>query len=183
MTTQETFDLVMSSFDTPELMVLNEIKEVTLKKIAEEWLESQGLTEEDIINYGDDLKKMVDDFIKEKEKQINNAINQIKLEFNNIKNGITAIQTQVKSIIANIAMPAMVTVPPGVPNPLHTINDISQKKGLLNKILFDLNMSSAKLLNAAIQTDLELPAGILGVIASIADMKKLINSIPIPTTG
>lgn len=180
MTNEQLLEKVMETFASPELKVLDEAKEKTLKKLAEEWLESQGFSKEDMQEYGEDLIKAQEQFVKEKKKLITDAINEIKMEYKNIKDGIALVSTQVKSIIANLVMPATVTVPPGVPNPLHAVNDISQKKGLLNKILFDLNVSSAKILNAAIKAELELPQPVLTVMNSVAETKKLLDTIPTP---
>lgn len=179
MTNAETLERVMESFNSPELKFLDKLKEETLKKLANEWLESQGFSKEDMQEYGDQLKNAKEQFIKEKRKLLTDAINEIKMEFANLKEGIALVSAQVKSIISNLAMPAVISVPPGAPNPLFIANDVSQKKGILNKILFDLNMSSVKILNAAIKAELELPVSVLNVMGSIAATKKLLDTIPI----
>lgn len=180
MTNEQILEKVMSTFDSPELKSLDEVKEKTLKKLGEEWLESQGFSKEDMQEYGEELQRAKDEFIKEKKKQLDVAINEIKMEYKNMKEGIALVSAQVKTIISNLAMPATVTVPPGAPNPLYVVNDISQKKGILNKILFDLNMSSAKILNAAIKAELTLPQPVLVVMNSIAETKKLLDTIHLP---
>lgn len=178
MTNIELLEKIMATFDSPEIKSLDEVKEQTLKKLVEEWVKEQDFPTDK--EYEDAFNSAKDQFIKEKRKLLTDAINEIKMEYKNMKEGIAIVSAQVESIIANLAMPAVVTVPPGLPNPLHLVNDISQKKGFLNKILFDLNMSSAKILNAAIKAELELPQPILTMMNSIADTKKLLDTIPIP---
>lgn len=180
MTNEEILEKIMKTFESPELKSLDEAKEKTLKKIADEWLESQGFSKEDMKEYEKELANAKEQFIKEKRKLLTDAISEIKMEYKNMKEGIALVTGQVKTIIANLVMPATITAPPGAPNPIYTANELSQKKGILSKILFDLNMSSAKILNAAIKAELELPQPVLSVMNSIADTKKLIDSIPTP---
>lgn len=182
LTNQSVLDSIIEALTESELKFLDDVKENILTEIAKNWLIDQGFSEEDLSvpKILEQVKKARDAYIKEKRKQLTATINEIKTEYKNFKIGIALVKAQVASIIANVLMPATITVPPGVPNPLHSVNEISQKKGLLNKIIIDLNISCVKMLTSANEIPVELPQSILTIMSSLGDLKKLLDTIPTP---
>lgn len=114
--------------------------------------------------------------------EIKNAINTVKINFKAATDGVKQLPIEIQTMIAANLIPPTIPIPtaPGVPNPM---SFLLKNKEKLNGFLTILNAIAAwivNLLSAAVKIAFELPDSVLALIDQLANIKSLIQSIPMP---
>lgn len=141
---------------------------------------SRGMSE-------DDAKKEAENKIKEilnayKESIRESVIEQItiiKQQYRVFKEGLARIPDDVQAVIANIALPPAITVPPGGPNPIYALNLAKTTKNALAGTLSIIIVAFTEILKVATKILFVLPNSLLSLYEKLKTTSTILNSIPI----
>jgi hypothetical protein len=114
--------------------------------------------------------------------EIKNQINSVKINFKAATDGVKQLPVEIQTMIAANLIPPTIPIPtaPGVPNPM---SFLLKNKEKLNGFLTILNAIASwivNLLSSAVKIAFELPDTVLALIDQLANIKSLIQSIPMP---
>jgi hypothetical protein len=114
--------------------------------------------------------------------EIKKSISEIKINFKAATDGVKQLPVEIQTMIAGNLIPPTIPVPtaPGIPNPM---SFLLRNKEKLNGFLTVLNAIATwfvNLISAAIKIAFELPDAIVATIEKLADIKSMIQSIPMP---
>lgn len=124
-------------------------------------------------------KKIIDSFKKNIKGLVEEKITVIKQNYKVFKDSVDSIPPDVSALITNIALPASITAPPGIPNPVYAINLAKQGKNTLGRTLNAAIVAFTEVLKAANAIKFEIPQFILSLFEKISIANNVISSIPI----
>jgi outer membrane biosynthesis protein TonB len=124
-------------------------------------------------------KKIIETYKNNIKETVKEKITEIKQSYKVFKDSIESIPPDVTALIANIALPPAITVPPGAPNPIYAINLTKQGKNTLGRTLNSAIVAFTEMLKAANAIKFEIPKPILDLFDKISTVNGIISSIPI----
>ena len=161
--------------ESEELSIVNQSIDEEEKEDVE-----RGLSKEEARKKAETQKKRLQEsYQKNIKKTVNEQITSIRQNYKVFKDSIESIPPDVTALITNIALPATVTVPPGAPNPIYALNLTKQAKNTLGRTLNSAIVAFTEVLKASNSIKFEIPTFILDLFEKIAEVNKLISSIPI----
>jgi hypothetical protein len=138
--------------------------------IEEEIKENQerGMKKEDAKKEGEKkLKELIDGYKKNLKESVEEQITLIKQHYKNFKEGLESIPEDVKAVIANIALPPAISVPPAAPNPIYAINLAKTAKSSIAGTLSVIIISFTEILKAANKILFVLPEPIVSLYEKV----------------
>jgi hypothetical protein len=155
----------------------------TQKEMIEEEIkenQERGMKREDAKKEGEKkLKELIDGYKKNLKESVEEQITLIKQNYKNFKEGLESIPEDVKAVIANIALPPAISVPPAAPNPIYAINLAKTAKNSIAGTLSVIIISFTEILKAANKILFVLPEPILSLFEKVKTTSEIINGIPI----
>lgn len=142
--------------------------------------EERGMKKEEAKKEAEAKLKEVTEKYKESIKEAaKEQITLIKQHYKNFKDGLESIPEDVKAVIANIALPPAISVPPAAPNPIYAINLAKTAKSSIAGTLSIIIISFTEILKAANKILFVLPESILSLFEKVKMASGIINGIPI----
>jgi hypothetical protein len=142
--------------------------------------EERGMNKEDAKKEADaKLKEVIEKYKKSIKEAAEEQIILIKQHYKNFKEGLESIPSDVKAVIANIALPPAISVPPGAPNPVYALNLAKTAKSSISGTLSIIIISFTEILKAANKILFVLPEPILSLFEKVKTASGIINGIPI----
>ena len=142
--------------------------------------EEQGINKEQAKADAKQKRKELIDKYKENIKEfVKEQIALIKQQYKIFMDGLKRIPEDVKTAIANIALPPAISVPPGGPNPIYALNLAKQTKAALVGTLGIIIFAFTEILKAATKILFVLPDSLLSTFEQIKTAFTIINSIPV----
>jgi hypothetical protein len=124
-------------------------------------------------------KKALDDIKKNLTAQVEEDITKIKQEFKSVKDSISSMGEDIASFITAKSLPAVITVPPGAPNPATVLIEILQKKKDFEKVLNVALVSLTAVITIANRLKFELPDSVLTLVGVLGTVRAVIST-PLP---
>lgn len=125
------------------------------------------------------VKAIVDPYVKQVETMVKDKVNEIKLEYKKIKEGLASIPEDIQAAVANILLPPAIAAPPAAPNPVYALNLAKQSKNALTTTLNVITAALLALLKAATAILFEVPDSILAIVDIIVTISNAIKTIPV----
>ena len=142
--------------------------------------EERGMNKEDAKKEAETkLKEVIEKYKKSIKEAAEEQIILIKQHYKNFKEGLESIPSDVKAVIANIALPPAISVPPGSPNPIYALNLAKTAKSSMTGTLSTINISFTEILKAANKILFVLPEPILSLFQKVKTASGINNGIPI----
>jgi type IV secretory pathway VirB4 component len=142
--------------------------------------EERGMRKEDAKNEADKkLQEIIERYKESLKEVVSEQITIIKQHYRNFKDGLERIPSDVKSVIANIALPPAISVPPSAPNPIYALNLAKTTKSSIIGTLSIIIISFTEILKAANKILFVLPESILSLFEKVKVASEIISSIPI----
>ena len=142
--------------------------------------EERGMSKEDAKKEAEaKLKEVIERYKKSIKEAAEEQIIIIKQHYKNFKEGLESIPSDVKAVIANIALPPAISVPPGSPNPIYALNLAKTAKSSISGTLSTIIISFTEILKAANKILFVLPEPILSLFEKVKTASGIINGIPI----
>lgn len=113
--------------------------------------------------------------------EIKSNINEVKITAKSIVDAVKEMPTEIANMIANNLVPPTIPTPtaPGIPNPISIALKGKEKVSGLKTVLNTISAWFVVLLAAANKIAYVLPAVLLAMPGQIANLKNLINTIPV----
>jgi hypothetical protein len=142
--------------------------------------EERGMNKEDAKKEAETkLKEVIEKYKKSIKEAAEEQIILIKQHYKNFKEGLESIPSDVKAVIANIALPPAISVPPGSPNPIYALNLAKTAKSSISGTLSTIIISFTEILKAANKILFVLPEPILSLFQKVKTASGINNGIPI----
>jgi hypothetical protein len=142
--------------------------------------EERGMSKEDAKKEAEaKLKEVIERYKKSIKEAAEEQIILIKQHYKNFKEGLESIPSDVKAVIANIALPPAISAPPGAPNPVYALNLAKTAKSSISGTLSIIIISFTEILKAANKILFVLPEPILSLFEKVKTASGIINGIPI----
>jgi predicted RNase H-like HicB family nuclease len=141
---------------------------------------ARGESEADARKEAEEKIKQTLNAYKESIREV--AIEQIaiiKQQYRIFKEGLERIPADVKLVIANIALPPAISVPPGTPNPIYALNIAKTAKSSLAGTLSIIIFAFTEILKAANKIFFVLPQSLLALYENIKTLSTVLNTIPV----
>ena len=114
--------------------------------------------------------------------EIKNQINTIKINYKAVKDGVKQLPIEIQTMVASNLIPPTIPIPtsPGIPNPASFLLKNKEKLNGFLTILNAIAVWFVNLFQAAIKIAFEIPDAIVQMIEKLAEIKTLIEAIPMP---
>jgi F0F1-type ATP synthase membrane subunit b/b' len=138
----------------------------------------RGMDQKEALEEAKEQKKEVIEKYKENIKTlVQEKIGEIKNQYKIFKDSIKSIPDDVKSTVANLASPAVVTVPPGVNNPINIVNEVKKAINLFTGTLNIAILAFAEIIKAANTILFQIPQSILDTVETISTINNAIGTL------
>jgi len=129
----------------------------------------------------EEAKKQKEEIIKKYKENIKSLvqekIGEIKNQYKIFKDSLKSIPDDVKATIANLASPAVITVPPGVNNPVNIINEAKKAINFLTGTLNIAILAFSEIIKAANVILFQIPQPILDTVNTISTVNNIISTL------
>jgi hypothetical protein len=182
----ETTGPKIPGLDKDAILVILASKEPALKKQFDDIQKGinedieAGMSEEDAKEKAKKDQMMIIEKYKESmDGYVDERIAEIEKQYDVFLKSVKTIPDTVATTIANIALPPALTVPPGAPNPVYSINLARQVKASLGIILASAVIAFGIIVKLSSELKFKLPEEVLKIFDTLKTFDGLLKSIPI----
>lgn len=144
----------------------------------DEIINNQDEYDEDSIEEAKKAKKeMLAEYIEMKEKEIQEELDIIQTEYKKVKETLGKLAPTISGFIGSVLLPKCLG--PVSPNPLVTVQEVSEFKNNIETQCNDLQLSLIKILNSLQKLKVPIPEVIKGLAISITDTVSMLSKIPV----